>query len=157
MFAIFNIFSKNDSQFANREPIIGTLLWFFTSISNCDLKYIQGFVCFYCYKIILFKNISFASEYPERMSAGSNLFVVGIVAWSLGDYLTRSFYVSHVTTWLLIKNVHLFCYHWSCFRWSCKFIWHLVAILWMFLLLRINSMLFFLILLERHMHKVCEV
>ena len=42
-------------------------LWFFTSISNCDLKYIQGFVCFYCQKIIIFQIIPCASKYPERM------------------------------------------------------------------------------------------
>ena len=47
------------------------------------------------------------------MSTGSNLVVVGVVTWSLGGYLTGSFDVFHVTTWLFIKNVHLFCYHWN--------------------------------------------
>ena len=42
-------------------------LWFFTSISNCNLKYIQGFVCFYCQKIILLQNLPGALEYSERM------------------------------------------------------------------------------------------
>ena len=82
---------------------------FFSSISKWNLKYIQGFVCFNCQKIILFQNIFSAMEYPERMVSenvsGSILFllpetffVVRVVAWSLSRYLTSCFDVSHVTT-----------------------------------------------------------
>ena len=97
-------------------------LGFFTNISNCNLKCIQGFVCFYCQKMILFQNLPGALEYPERMisenvcrfnltSPSLDIFVVRVVTCSLGGYLMGCFDVSHITACLFIKNVLLLCYH----------------------------------------------
>ena len=67
-------------------------LWFFTNISNFNLKCIQGFVCFYCQKMILFQNLPGALDYPERMIS-ENVCRFNLTSPSLDIFCGKSRYL----------------------------------------------------------------